>query len=78
MRPNQFQKHERQAVAIIKDLLEPKGFLVWTTRNGHAKLVVHVQRKAYNATYVVPSSPRVRGVQDSYARQFAQRIIRGQ
>lgn len=68
------QKHERSCLAEVKRILEPKGFVVWVEHN-KVKMEIWAQRGTWQRRHVVPSSPRCDNT-NSYARQWAQRVLR--
>lgn len=68
------QKHEKAALAAIREVLDPLGWEVRVEMGGRSKKVVWADAPGRREKYTIANSPANRDHEVTYARQWARRI----
>lgn len=68
------QKHEKAALAAIKEVLEPHGWAIRTEYSGKSKLRVWADHTTLRQTFTISSSPSSREAVLFEARRWARNL----
>ena len=70
------QKHERQAFAAVKGILEPKGFAVSVCNGNRAKVIIWAEGHGFKDRKTLSSSPKEGKHDVDHAAQWARRLAK--
>lgn len=70
------QKHERRCVEVIREGLEPLGWVLRMEMGGQTKWLVRLTRAGVRVSFKISNSPASRDHEVAHAHQFVRKVKR--